>query len=210
MNHHGFLVVVGPAKSLGLGFAGLLCVLWAEGATRCRWYLGLRDWQVLGHAPGSLSPKDAISTDRRYAAVARRGARPISSSSGNRGRQGSPYRPVGKAKLITRPIATPPRLYRSARGEIARVAPNWSLGAASLEVTSPHNIVPPGKPHRLLCEISHPDLIVLPGKRYRPCEETLSSCPGTNIVLPRNPHRPLRESISSHRGKVIVPLRKCT
>jgi hypothetical protein len=162
------------------------------------------------HAPGSLSPKDAISTDRRYAAVARRGARPISSSSGNRGRQGSPYRPVGKAKLITRPIATPPRLYRSARGEIARVAPNWSLGAASLEVTSPRNIVPPGKPHRLLCEISHPDLIVLPGKRYRPCEETLSSCPGTNIVLPRNPHRPLRESISSHRGKVIVPLRKCT
>ena len=24
--HHGFLVVVGPAKPLGLGFAGLLCV----------------------------------------------------------------------------------------------------------------------------------------------------------------------------------------
>ena len=31
--HHGFLVVViRPAKSLGLGFAGLLCVLlWAQG-----------------------------------------------------------------------------------------------------------------------------------------------------------------------------------
>jgi hypothetical protein len=25
--YHGFLVVVGPVKSLGLGFAGLLCVL---------------------------------------------------------------------------------------------------------------------------------------------------------------------------------------
>ena len=24
------------------------CVLWAEGATRCRWYLGLRDRQALG------------------------------------------------------------------------------------------------------------------------------------------------------------------
>jgi hypothetical protein len=92
----------------------------------------------------------------------------------------------------------------------ARVAPNWDLGAASLEVTSPRNIVPPRKPHRLLCEISYPDLIVPPGKRYRPCEETLSSCPGTNIVLPRNLHRPLREPISSPRGKVIVPLRKCT
>jgi hypothetical protein len=31
----------------------------------------------------------------------------------------------------------------------ARVAPNWGLGAAYLEVTSPRNIVPPGKPHRL-------------------------------------------------------------
>ena len=163
------------------------------------------------HAPGSLSPKDAISTDRRYAAVARRGARPISSSSRNRGRQGSPYRPVGKAKLITRPIATPPRLYRPAREEIARGGSQlWNLGAASLEVTSPRNIVLPRKSHRLLCEISHPDLIVLPGKRYRPCEETLSSCPGTNIVLPGNEHRPTREPISSPRGKVIVPLRKCT
>ena len=38
---HGFLVVVGPAKALGLGFAGLFCVLWAEGATQSRWYLGL-------------------------------------------------------------------------------------------------------------------------------------------------------------------------
>ena len=92
----------------------------------------------------------------------------------------------------------------------ARVAPNWGLGAASLEVTSPHNIVPPGKPPRLLCEISYPDLIVPLGKRYRPCEETLSSCRGTNIVLPGIPHRPLREPIPSHRGKVIVPLRKCT
>jgi hypothetical protein len=92
----------------------------------------------------------------------------------------------------------------------ARVAPNWGLGTASLEVTSPRNIVPPGKPHRLLCEISYPDLIVPPGKRYRPCKETLSYCPGTNIVLPGNPHRHLREPISSHRGKVIVPLRKCT
>lgn len=92
----------------------------------------------------------------------------------------------------------------------ARVAPNWGLGAAYLEVTSPRNIVPPGKPHRLLCEISYPDLIVPPGKRYRPCKETLSSCSGTNIVLPGNEHRPLREPISSHRGKVIVPLRKCT
>ena len=109
--------------------------------------------------------------------------------------------PLGKAKLITCPIAMPPRLYRPAREEIARVA--------SLEVTSArNNIVRPGKPHRLLCEISYCGLIVPPGKRYRPCEETLSSCPGTNIVLPRNLYRPLREPISSHWGKVIVPLRK--
>jgi hypothetical protein len=162
------------------------------------------------HAPGSLSPKDAISTDRSYAAVARRGARPISSSSGNRGRQGSPYRPVGKAKLITRPIATPPRLYRSARGRNCTGGCQLGPRGRSPRSHLARNIVLPGKPHRLLCEISHPDLIVLPGKRYRPCEETLSSCPGTNIVLPRNPPRPLRESISSHRGKVIVSLRKCT
>jgi hypothetical protein len=111
--------------------------------------------------------------------------------------------PLGDAKLITCPIAMRPRLYRPAREDIARVA--------SLEVTSARdNIVRPGKPHRLLCEISYRDLIVPPGKRYRPCEETLSSCPGTNIVLPRNLYRPLREPISSPRGKVIVPLRKCT
>jgi hypothetical protein len=141
--------------------------------------------------------------DGRYAAVVRRSARSISSSSRNRGRQGSPYRPFGKAKLITCPIAMPPRLYRPAREEIARVA--------SLEVTSArNNIVRPGKPHRFLCEIPYRDLIVPPGKRYRLCEETLSSCPGTNIVLPRNLYRPLREPISSHWGKVIVPLRKYT
>jgi hypothetical protein len=110
------------------------------------------------------------------------------------------------------PISSPPgRNCAGVRARVcARVAPNWGLGAASLEVTSPRNIVLPGKPHRLLCEISYPDLIVPPGKRYRPCKETLSSCPGTNIVLPGNEHRPLREPISSHRGKVIVPLRKCT
>ena len=109
--------------------------------------------------------------------------------------------PLGKAKLITCPIAIPPHLYRPAQEEIARVA--------SLEVTSArNNIVRPGKPHRLLCEISYRDLIVPPGKRYRPCEETLSSCPGTNIVLPRNLYRPLREPISFHWGKVIVLLRK--
>jgi hypothetical protein len=111
--------------------------------------------------------------------------------------------PLGKAKLITCPIAMTPRLYRPAQEEIARVA--------SLEVTSArNNIVRSGKPHRLLCEISYRDLIVPPGKRYRPCEETLSSCPGTNIVLPRNLYRPLREPISSHSGKVIVPFRKYT
>jgi hypothetical protein len=111
--------------------------------------------------------------------------------------------PLGKAKLITCPIAMPPRLYRPAREEIARVAP--------LEVTSArNNIVRPGKPHRPLCEISYRELTVPPGKRYRPCEETLSSGPGTNIVLPRNLYRPLRETISSHWGKVIVPLRKHT
>jgi hypothetical protein len=54
VEHHGFLVVViRPAKPLGLGFAGLLlCVLWAQGATQSRWYLGLladlRDQQALG------------------------------------------------------------------------------------------------------------------------------------------------------------------
>ena len=70
-----------------------------------------------------------------------------------------------EAKLITCPTAMPPRLYRPAREEIARVA--------SLEVTSArNNIVRPGKPHRLLCEISYCGLIVPPGKRYRPCEET--------------------------------------
>jgi hypothetical protein len=124
--------------------------------------------------------------------------------------KGSPYRPVGKAKLITCPIATPPRLYRPAREEIAH---GWLLTGSrgrSLEATSPRNIVLPGKPHCLLCEISYPGFIVPPGKRYRPCEETLSSCTGTNIVLPGNPYRPLWELISSHRGKVIVPLRKCT
>jgi hypothetical protein len=111
--------------------------------------------------------------------------------------------PFGKAKLITCPNARPPRLYRPAREEIARVA--------SLEVTSArNNIVRPGKQHRLLCEISYPDLIVPPGKIYRPCEETWSSCPGMNIVLPRNLYRFLREPISSHWGKVIVPLRKYT
>jgi hypothetical protein len=50
--HHSFLVVVGPVKPLGLGFAGLLCVLWAQGATQSRWYLGLlaglRDRKALG------------------------------------------------------------------------------------------------------------------------------------------------------------------
>src|SRR5215212_10254729 len=104
----------------------------------------------------------------------------------------------------------PARLYRPAWEEIiAWVALNWGLEAA-LELTSPRNIVLPGKPHRLLCEISQPAIIVLPGKRYRLCEETLSSCPGTNIVLPGNEYRPLREPISSFRGKVIVLLRKCT
>ena len=141
--------------------------------------------------------------DGRYAAVVRQGARSISSSSRNRGRQRSLYRPSGKAKLITCPIAMRPRLYRPAREEIARVA--------SLEVTSARNkIVRPGKPHCLLCDISYRNLIVPPGKRYRPCEETLSSCPGTNIVLLRNLYRPLREPISSHWGKIIVLLRKYT
>jgi hypothetical protein len=112
-------------------------------------------------------------------------------------------------RVVERCHASTPISSRPGRN-CARVAPNWGLGAASLEVTSPRNIVPPGKPHRLLCEISYPDLIVPPGKRYRPCKETLLSCPGTNIVLPGNEHRPLREPISSHRGKVIVPLRKCT
>jgi hypothetical protein len=40
--HHGFLVVViRPAKPLGLGFAGLLCVLSEQSATQSRWYRGL-------------------------------------------------------------------------------------------------------------------------------------------------------------------------
>src|SRR5215211_7742162 len=94
----------------------------------------------------------------------------------------------------------PARLYRPAWEEIiARVALNWGLEAA-IELTSPRNIVPPGKPHRLLCGISHPAIIVLPGKRYRPCEEALSSCPGTNIVLPRNEYRLFGEKLSSCSG----------
>jgi hypothetical protein len=37
--HHGFLVVAQASEATRL--AGFLYVLWAEGATRCRWYLGL-------------------------------------------------------------------------------------------------------------------------------------------------------------------------
>src|SRR5215204_6110449 len=98
---------------------------------------------------------------------------------------------------------------RPGRNKCAGGSQLGSWGAA-LEVSWPSNIVLPGKPHRLLCEISHPDLIVPSGKRYRPCEETLSSCPGTNIVLPGKRYRPLREHISSYRGKDVVLLRKCT
>jgi hypothetical protein len=104
--------------------------------------------------------------------------------------------------------ARPLGLYRPAWEEIiALVAPSWGPGAA-LELTSPPNIVLPGKSHRLPCEISRPCLIVLPGKRYRLCEETLSSCPGTYIVLPGKSYRPLREPIPSPPGKVIVLLGK--
>lgn len=169
------------------------------------------------HAPGSLSPKDAISTDRSYAAVARRGARPISSSSGNRGRQGSPYRPVGKAKLITRPIATPPRLYRSARGEIARVTANWGLGAAPLEVTSP--VISSCLGSRIVFYAKFPTLtlsscpgkdIVLARKRCRPAQEQTSSYPGTHIVLSGNLYRLTGEKLSFRLGNTrSFPLQTC-
>ncbi len=160
------------------------------------------------HAPGSLPPKILFpqTEDMRPPAGGVRGH--ISSSSRNRGLQGSPYHPAWDRGADYSPNVTPSRLYRPAWEEIiALVAPSRGLGA-DLEATSSPNIVLPGKPHRLLSEISHLDLIVLPGKSYRPCQETLSSCPGTNIVLPGNLYRPLREPISSCRGKVIVLLRK--
>src|SRR5215217_2693691 len=98
---------------------------------------------------------------------------------------------------------------RPGRNKCAGGSQLGSWGAA-LEVSWPSNIVLPGKPHRLLCEISHPDLIVPSGKRYRPCEETLSSCPGTNIVLPGNIYRLIGEKISSCLGNApSFPLQKC-
>jgi hypothetical protein len=158
----------------------------------------LRRTQSLG--PGGRGRSDFLP-DGRYAVVVRRDARSILSSSRNRGRQGSPYPPAWESEVDYLPNchASTPISSRSGR----------NCAGGSLEVTwTRNNIVRSGKPHRLLCEISYRGLIVPPGKRYRPCEETLSSCPGTNIVLPRNLYRPLREPISSHWGKVIVPLRK--
>ena len=161
------------------------------------------------NAPGSLPPKIPFSTNRRYAPA----------------ECAAIYRPLREILAYTRVSilscfdsgadyspnnARPLGLYRPAWEEIiALVAPNWGPGAA-LKLSWPPNIVLPGKSHRLPCEISHPGLIVPSGKRYRPCEEKLSSCLGTFIVLPGNEYRPLWEPISSFRGKDIVLPRKCT
>ena len=155
-------------------------------------------------------PEDAISTHRRCAAARRRSARPISSSSRNRGLHKGLYITLpGIEELITRPIMLYAFTLISSRLGRNNCAGGSQLGLGSaLEITSPPNIVLPGKPHPLLCEISYLDLIVLPGKKYRPCEETLSSCPGTNIVPSGNEYRSLQEPISSFRGKVIVLSRK--
>src|ERR671912_313983 len=88
---------------------------------------------------------------------------------------------------------------RPGRNNCAGGSQLGSWGAA-LEVSWPPNIVLPGKPHRLLCEISHPDLIVPSGKRYRPARERISSCPGKDIVLSGNEYRLTWEKISSCLG----------
>jgi hypothetical protein len=71
--HHGFLVVVGPAKPLGLGFAGLLCVLsghrellgadgtWVWGIGRL-WGVRLIFGWVQRQPWLSLAPKQQVDT----------------------------------------------------------------------------------------------------------------------------------------------------
>jgi hypothetical protein len=162
------------------------------------------------HAPGSLPPKTLFprTEDMRSLPGGVRGQyRPLREMLTDKGLH--IVRWESEADYSPNCHASTPISSRPGRN-CARVAPNWDLGAASLEVTLLRNIVLPRKPHRLLCEISYPELIVPPGKRYRPCEETLSSYPGTYIVPSGNLYRPLQEPISSPPGKVIVPLRKYT
>ena len=153
------------------------------------------------NAPGSLPPKIPFSTNRRYAPA----------------ECAAIYRPLREILAYTRVSilscfdsgadyspnnARPLGLYRPAWEEIiALVAPNWGPGAA-LKLSWPPNIVLPGKSHRLPCEISHPGLIVPSGKRYRPCEETLSSPPGKDIVPSGKRYRPTREKLSSCLGNI--------
>ena len=108
--------------------------------------------------------------------------------------------PLGKAKLITCRIAMPPRLYRPAREEIARVA--------SLEAPRPA-IISSGPGSRIafyakfptVALSSHPGKdTVLARKRCRLAQERTSSYPGTYIVLSGNPYRLAGEKLSSRLG----------
>src|SRR5215213_4868037 len=77
----------GPSHQPSASLA--FCVLWAEGATRCRWYLGLRDRQALGcHA------------DLRVGAASSVLVVPCSAAAGRHGRSGlgaAPRRHPGAA-----------------------------------------------------------------------------------------------------------------
>jgi hypothetical protein len=162
------------------------------------------------HAPGSLPPKSLFPRTEDIRASPG-GVRPISSSSRNRGRQGSLYHPVGKAKLITQPIATTPRLYRPAREEIvARVAPNWRSPRLLISSCPGTNIVFYAKfPILTLSSCSGKD-IVLVRKRCRPTRERISSPPGTNIVPSGNLYRFIGEKLPSCLGNTrSFPLQTC-
>jgi hypothetical protein len=122
-------------------------------------------------------------------AVPWRGARPISS-------------PLGI------PIATPPRLYRPAREEIAR---GWVPTGAQgpLPWRRPRPVISSRPGSRIVFYGKFPTLTlssrpgkdtVLAGKRCRPARERTSSYPGTHIVPSGNLYRLAGEKLSSRLG----------
>jgi len=92
--------VVWPAKPLGLGFAGLLRPLWAEGATQCRWCLGLRDQHALGCHAHLRVDEPTVLVVPCLAVAGRRGRSGLGAA--HRGHPGA----AGRRATVDRRVAT--------------------------------------------------------------------------------------------------------